>query len=192
MAGRGRRRGQSTLEFALVAPLFLACFFGAIDAALWAVQSGAVVSAAEQATRLAAAASGSPTSTTTPTGEQLVDSVRIQLEPALFGTRVVAWCSAGASACVAGIGGCPATPADVEAAFGSRTVAVCEVQGPAAPPCPAPPLPATPRCDDPPTVTVHVIGYLASLVPPISAFAWRGGEIPIDVVATTHTLRFVA
>src|SRR5579863_9248496 len=173
VVGRGRRRGQTTLEFALVAPLFLACFFGAVDAALWAVQSGAAVSAAEQAARLAAAASGSPTSTTTPTSEQLVDGVRAQLEPALFGTRVVAWCSAGRGACVPGTGGCPSTPADVEAAFGPRTVAVCEVQGTAAPACPAPPLAPTPRCGDPPTVTVHVIGYLASLVPPISGFAWR-------------------
>ncbi len=39
-------------------------------------------------------------------------------------------------------------------------------------------------------VTVRVIGYIASLVPPISGFGWRGGEIPIDISATTHTLRF--
>jgi hypothetical protein len=40
-------------------------------------------------------------------------------------------------------------------------------------------------------VTVRVIGFLASLVPPLSGFGWRTGEIPVDIVATTHTLRFV-
>ena len=193
MEGRGRRRSaQSTLEFALVAPLFLACFFAAIDAALWAVQSGAAVSAAEQAARLAAAASGSPTSVTAPSATALVEGVRVQLQQALFGTRVVAWCGADGGACsiAGGAGTCPAAPADVEAAFGPRTVAVCDVENPPAPACPVAPSPPLPRCGDPPTVTVHVIGYLASLVPPLSALGWRNGEIPIDISATTHTLRF--
>lgn len=194
VAGRGRGcRAQSTLEFALVAPLFFACFFAAIDAALWAVQSGASVSAAEQAVRLAAAASGSPTSSTAPTATALVEGVRAQLQEALFGTHVVAWCGAPNGACSrsqTGAGTCPGGPGDVEAAFGPRTVAVCDVENPPGPACPAAPLPPTPRCDDPPTITVHVVGYLASLVPPLSAFGWRGGEIPIDIAATTHTLRF--
>ncbi|MHB8717981.1 MAG: TadE/TadG family type IV pilus assembly protein [Candidatus Dormibacteria bacterium] len=190
---RRRHRAQSTLEFALVAPLFLASFFGAVDAALWAVQEGAAVSAAEQAARLAAAASGSPTSAASPTAAVLVAGVRTQLQQALFGVRVVAWCGPAAGACdSAGVdaGTCPRLPADVEAALGPRTVAVCDVESPPSPACPAAPLPPPPRCGDPPTVTVHVIGYLASLVPAIGAFGWRGGEIPIDVVATTHTLRF--
>jgi hypothetical protein len=41
-------------------------------------------------------------------------------------------------------------------------------------------------------VTVRVIGFLASLVPPLSGLGWHAGEIPIDVVATTHTLRFAS
>ena len=50
---RGARRvGQATVEFAFVAPLFFLCFFAAIDAALWALQTSASVSAAEQAARL--------------------------------------------------------------------------------------------------------------------------------------------
>ncbi len=90
MAGRGRARAQSTLEFAFVAPLFLMCFFAVIDSALWAVQTSASVSAAEQAVRLAAAASGSAGSETTPSPVVLLDGVRQQLQQALFGARVVA------------------------------------------------------------------------------------------------------
>jgi hypothetical protein len=39
-------------------------------------------------------------------------------------------------------------------------------------------------------VTVRVIGFLASLVPPLSGLGWHAGEIPLDIVATTHALRF--
>lgn len=194
MQGRRRRhRAQSTLEFALVAPLFLASFFAAVDAALWAVQEGATVSAAEQAVRLAAAASGSPTGTAPPSAATLVAGVRAQLQEALFGVAVVAWCEPASATCEgprAESGTCPRLPSEVEAVLGPRTVAICDVQSPPSPSCPVAPLPPPPRCGDPPTVTVHVIGHLASLVPPISAFGWGGGEIPIDVAATTHTLRF--
>lgn len=194
-----RRRAQSTVEFAFVAPLFLLCFFAAVDAALWAVQTSASVSAAEQAVRLAAAASGNAGSEGTPSPPVLLDDVRHQLQQAMFGTTVVAWCdprggpcpsvSAPAAASV-DFTTCPTTPREVEQHFGARTVAVCDATNPGAPPCPPPPLPPPPRCGDPPTVTVHVIGYLASLVPPLSGFGWHGGEIPIDIIATTHTLRF--
>jgi hypothetical protein len=39
-------------------------------------------------------------------------------------------------------------------------------------------------------VTVRVIGFLASLVPPLSGLGWHAGEISLDIVATTHALRF--
>jgi hypothetical protein len=112
---------------------------------------------------------------------------------------VVAWCDPGGGPCptaaAAGSGGpfsrCPTSPEEVEQHFGARTVAVCDETSPPAAACPAPPAPATPRCGDPPTVTVRVIGFLASLVPPLSGLGWHAGEIPIDIVATTHTLRFV-
>ncbi|MDQ6856314.1 MAG: pilus assembly protein [Candidatus Dormibacteraeota bacterium] len=201
--GRVRRRftghrGQATIEFAFVAPLFFLCFFAAIDAGLWAIQTSASVSAAEQAARLAAAAAYSPQSEDTPPPTVLYQAVRNQLQQAMFGTTVVAWCDPAQLACptptAAGGPGpfarCPTNPDQVERRFGPRTVAVCDEASVAAPACPPLPLPPTPRCGDPPTVTVHVIGFLASLVPPVSGLGWHTGEIPIDIIATTHTLRF--
>ena len=193
-----RRAGQATVEFAFVAPLFFLCFFAAIDAALWALQTSASVSAAEQAARVAAAAASSPESEATPSPQVLLTAIRTQLQQALFGTTVVAWCDPGGGPCPASNGApgasvfahCPTGPDEVEQRFGPRTVAVCDDTAPAAPPCPAPPVPPTPRCGDPPTVTVHVVGFLASLVPPLSGLGWHAGEIPIDISATTHTLRF--
>lgn len=194
------RRGQATIEFAFVAPLFFLCFFAAIDAGTWAIQTGASVSAADQAARLAAAAAGTPESPATPAPTVLLAAVRTQLQSALFGTHVVAWCDPAGGPCPAAtiasvppgeFGRCPSDPEEVERHFGPRTVALC-VDTTTAPRCPAPPLQPLPRCGDPPTVTVHVIGFLASLVPPLSGFGWHAGEIPVDVVATTHTLRFAS
>jgi hypothetical protein len=201
MHGEGvvtRRAGQATIEFAFAAPLFFLCFFAAIDAALWAIQSSAAVSAAEQGARLAAAAATTPLSEDTPSPAVLLAAVRGQLQQAMFATTVVAWCDPAAGQCVtpsaAGGGGpfarCPTSPAAVEERFGARTIAICDETSAPAPPCPPPPQAATPRCDDPPTVAVHVVGFMASLVPPISGFGWHAGEIPINVVATTHSLRF--
>ena len=182
-----------------MAPLFFLCFFAAIDAALWAIQTSAAVSATEQATRLAAAAAGSPESNATPAPPALFAAVHTQLQQAMFGTTVVAWCDPAGMTCPSAAGGggraavfarCPATPDEVEVQFGPRTVAVCDETAPASPPCPAAPLPSPPRCGDPPTVTVRVVGFLASLVPPMSALGWHAGEIPVNIVATSHTLRF--
>lgn len=190
----GRSRAQATVEFAFVAPLFFLCFFAAIDAALWAVQTSASVSAAERATRLAAAAAVTPESQDTPSPAVLFASIRSQLQTAMFGTRVVAWCDPAGGPCPTPVTGvfahCPTSPDQVEQHFGARTVAVCDDTSGPAPPCPQAPEPPPPRCGDPPTVTVHVIGFLASLVPPMSGLGWHGGEIPIDIVATTHALRF--
>lgn len=188
---------QTTVEFAFVAPLFFLCFFAAVDSGLWAIQTSASVSAADQAARLAAAAAGSPQSEDTPTPAVLLAAVRTQLQSALFGTRVVAWCAPDDRGCAttrhasgSPFARCPGAAEQVEQQLGPRTVAVCVDTSPPAAPCPAAPLPPLPRCGDPPTVTVHVIGFLASLVPPLSGFGWHTGEIPIDVSATTHTLRF--
>ena len=179
-----------------MAPLFFLCFFAAIDAGLWAIQTSAAVSAAEQGARLAASAAGTPQSEDTPSPQVLFAAVRNQLRQAMFGTTVVAWCNPGGGPCSGqtGSGGtfahCPSSPDQVERTLGSRTVAVCDDTSVPAPACPAPPLPATPRCGDPPIVTVHVIGFMASLVPPLSGLGWHAGEIPVDVTATTHALRF--
>jgi hypothetical protein len=194
----GFARAQTTVEFAFVAPLFFICFFAAIDAGLWAVQTSASVSAADQAARMAAAAAGNPQSQETPSAGVLLASVRTQLQSALFGTRVAAWCETAAGTCASSspsltspFAHCPSSADGVERELGPRTVVVCVDTNTPPPPCPPPPAAPLPRCGDPPTVTVHVIGFLASLVPPFSGFGWHAGEIPIDVVATTHTLRFV-
>lgn len=183
------------MEFAFVAPLFFLCFLAAVDAALWAIQTSAAVSAAEQAARLAASAAVSPQSEDTPSAAVLLAAVRAQLQQALFGTRVTAWCDPAAPNCATPSAGafaaCPTSPDEVAAHFGARVVAVCDQTSAPAAACPAPPLPPTPRCGDPPTVTVRVIGFLAALVPPFANLGWHTGEIPVDIVATTHTLRFV-
>jgi Flp pilus assembly protein TadG len=69
-----------------VAPLFFLCFFAAIDAGLWAIQTSAAVSAAEQGARLAASAAGTPQSEDTPSPQVLFAAVRNQLRQAMFGT----------------------------------------------------------------------------------------------------------
>ena len=175
-----------------MAPLFFLCFFAAIDAGLWAIQTSASVSAAEQAARLAAAAATHPQSEETPSPGVLFAAVRTQLQQAMFGTSggrlvrprrrtlsrrrrrpVAAACSRAARPVPT-----RSSSASVRAPSRSATR-----PRPPAPACPAPPLPPTPRCGDPPTVTVHVIGFLASLVPPVSGLGWHAGEIPIDIVA---------
>jgi len=179
---RGRARGQATLEFAFAAPLFLLCLLGTIDAALWAVQTSAAVSAVEEGARVAASAVNGPLAPSPPNARDITSSVESQLKNALFATSVRPWPRS-----------CPATPGDVEALFGPRVVAVCvhENQPPA---CTTPPAGVQPPyplyCADSPTVSVQVIGFMASLVPPSFGLGWRGGEIPLDIGATTHTLRF--
>jgi Flp pilus assembly protein TadG len=75
-----------------VAPLFFLCFFAAIDAGLWAIQTSAAVSAAEQAARLAASAAGTPQSEDTPSPQVVFAAVRNQLGQAMFGTTAIASC----------------------------------------------------------------------------------------------------
>ena len=179
---RRRVRAQATIEFAFVAPLFLVCFLATVDAGLWAVQSSAEVSAVEQAARLAASAGSSPLSSAAPDARTVTATVSPRLVQALFATHLVAWPR-----------NCPTTPADVESKFGPRVVALCIAEhdppacnltstGSTSPP------PA--YCADTPTVTVRLIGHVASLVPPGFGISGSGGEIPTDITATTHTLRF--
>ena len=173
---------QATVEFAFVAPLFLLCFLGAVDSGLWALQNAASVSAVEAAARAAASAGGGPLANAAPDARAITAVVDARLRQSLFATRIVAWQS-----------GCPASAADVQAAFGPRVVAVCVVEH-RPPACTTPPpgvpAPYPPYCSDTPTITVRIAGYVAALVPPGFGPAAQGGELPEDVAATTHTLRF--
>lgn len=185
MARRRMRRAQATLEFALVAPLFLLCFLAAVDAGLWAVQNSAEVSAVEAAARTAASAGASPLGTSAPAPDAVAAAAIRQLQNALFATRVVAWCGAGRTCATAE---CP-TPLQVQAALGPRVVAVCvREDDPAA--CSGVPTASNPYCDDSPTVTVRITGYIASLVPPGFGIGAAAGELSTDMSATTHVLRF--
>jgi hypothetical protein len=197
---RRRSRCQATVEFAVAAPLFLLCLLATIDAGLWAVQSSAEVAAVQQAARLAASAGAAPLGQPAPDARAVTGGVAPQLEQALFATRVVPWCDPAPSATCAppwpgGICNgaacqfltCPASPAAVQDVFGPRVVAVCVLQH-NAPPCVTPA--DSPYCDDTPTVTVRVVGFVASLVPPGFGLGEVGGELPTDIGATTHTLRF--
>lgn len=175
------RRAQATIEFAFVAPLFLLCFLATVDAGLWAVQSSAEVAAVEQAARLAASAGSSPLSSVAPNVRTVTATVATRLQQALFATRLVPWPQP-----------CPASPVRVESVFGPRVVALCiDEHDPL--PCNAAavaPSPSSASCSDTPTITVRLVGYVASLVPPGLGITGSGGEIPTDIAATTHTLRF--
>ncbi|MFN2451241.1 MAG: TadE/TadG family type IV pilus assembly protein [Candidatus Dormibacteria bacterium] len=161
---RRRRRGQATIEFALVAPLFLLALLASIDAALWSLETSDVVASSESGIRVAVSAYGTPSpgKTTTPDSEQVAAAIAPRMRQALFATAVVAWPAAQ--------GACPATSAGVEQALGARVVAVCvENRGG--------------------FVHLVLIGNVASLVPPLAGL-WRAGEIPIRVGAVSHTLTF--
>lgn len=192
---RGHRRGQAMVEFAVVLPLFLFCLIGALDAGLWAVQSSAEVSAVEQAAMIASSAGSSPLSETAPDARAITAAISGRLRSAMFGTSIESWCTTDASDECApdSTQHCPSTPAEVQAADGPRVVVVCvsEADPPA---CTTPPpgqaAPFPPGCDDSPMITVRVIGFVASLVPPGFGPGARGFELPTDISATTHTLRF--
>jgi hypothetical protein len=179
----------------VVVPLFLLCLIGAIDAGLWAVQTSAEVSAVEQATMVAASAGSNPAAETAPDARAVTAAVSGELRAALFGTGIAGWCVPGAGgACEPDTtASCPATPAEVQATMGPRVVVVCVTeQDP--PPCTAPPpgvpSPFPPKCDDSPLITVRVIGFVASFVQPGFGPGASGFELPTDISATTHTLRF--
>jgi TadE-like protein len=192
---RARRRAQATLEFAVVIPLFLLCLIGAIDAGLWAVQTSAEVSAVEQAAMVAASAGTNPAAQTAPDARAVTAAVAGELRTALFGTEVVSWCApAPSGACRPdALQSCPSTPAEVQATEGPRVVVVCvsEQDPPAcATPPPGVPSPYPRGCADSPMITVRVIGFVAALVPPGFGPGAVGFELPTDISATTHTLRF--
>ena len=192
---RAGRRAQATLEFAVVVPLFLLCLIGALDAGLWAVQTSAEVSAVEQAATVAASAGSNPAAETAPDARAVTAAVSSTLRAALFGTSIAGWCEPiPAGACQPDVAAhCPSTPAAVQAVMGPRVVVVCVTeQDP--PPCVAPPpgvpSPFPPKCDDSPLITVRVIGFVASFVPPGFGPGATGFELPTNISATTHTLRF--
>jgi hypothetical protein len=186
-----RSRAQATLEFAVVAPLFFLCLLATIDAGLWAVQNSAEVSAVEQGARDAASAAAGVAGGAQPDARAVAADITGRLRLALFGTQIVPWCApAATSGC--GSAACPASPAQVQAAFGPRVVAVC-VEEALPPACARPGAGAapTPRyCADTPMVSVRIVGYVASLVPPGVGIATEAGEVATDIGATTHTLRF--
>jgi TadE-like protein len=189
------RRGQAIVEFAVVLPLFLFCFIAAVDAGLWAVQTSAEVSAVEQGAMIASSAGSSPTSETAPDARAVAAAISGRLRSALFGTAVTSWCATDATGACApdSMQRCPSTPAEVQAARGPRVVVVCvsEADPPA---CVTPPrgqvAPYPPGCDDSPMITVRVIGFVASFVPPGLGPGAGAFELPTIISATTHTLRF--
>lgn len=182
--GRVGGRGQTTLEFALMAPLFLLCLLATVDAALWAIQSSATVSAAEQGARIAAAAAGDPRSELTPATQQVMRGIGDRLSAAMFATSVRGWCPPDDPGCSRPVGACPADPQAVHDRYGPRTIAVCVLER--TPGCA--PTPCVSR--EGPNVTVRLVGYAASLVPPVFGLGWRAGEIPVDVHVRTHAVRF--
>jgi hypothetical protein len=189
------RGGQALLEFAVVLPLFLLCLVGALDAGLWAVQTSAEVSAVQQGAMIASSAGSSPVSETAPDAQAVTAAIAGRLRSALFGTDVRSWCATDPSGACAPdtTQQCPTAPAQVQAADGPRVVVVCvsEADPPA---CTTPPpgqsAPWPIGCDDSPMITVRVIGFVASLVPPGFGPGADGFELPTDISATTHTLRF--
>jgi hypothetical protein len=192
---RARMQGQAIVEFAVVLPLFLFCLIAALDAGLWAVQTSAETSAVEQAVMVAASAGSTPTAETAPDARVVTAAITTQLQSAFFGTAIVSWCDVDAhGACAPAVTQhCPSTPAEVQAKEGPRVVAVCvSEQDP--PACTNPPpgqtAPYPPGCGDSPMITVRVIGFVASFVPPGFGPGARGFELPTDISATTHTLRF--
>ena len=191
----GARGGQALVEFAVVLPLFLFCLIAALDAGLWAVQTSAEVSAVEQAAMIASSAGTSPISETAPDTRAVTAAISGRLRSALFGTAIESWCAPDPS------GGCapdtaqhcPLTPAQVQTVDGPRVVVVCvsEADPPACttpPPGQAAPYPA--GCGDSPMITVRVVGFVASFVPPGFGPGAGAFELPTNISATTHTLRF--
>ncbi len=186
----GKRAGQALVEFAVILPLFLFCLVAAVDAGLWAVQTSAEVSAVEQAAMIASSAGTSPVSETAPDARAVTAAVSARLRSALFGTAVESWCAQAPS------GGCapdttqrcPSTPAQVQAADGPRVVVVCVSE--ADPPACTQSAALNPGCGDSPTITVRVIGFVASFVPPGFGPGAGAFELPTNISATTHTLRF--
>ncbi len=192
---RARSRAQATLEFAVVIPLFLLCLIGAIDAGLWAVQTSAEVSAVEQAAMVAASAGTNPAAETAPDARAVTAAIVGELRTALFGTAITSWCTpAPGGACRPDAAqSCPSSPAEVQAREGPRVVVVCvSEQDP--PACVTPPPGVTSPyplgCADSPMITVRVIGFVAAFVPPGFGPGAVGFELPTDISATTHTLRF--
>jgi hypothetical protein len=183
------------VEFAVVLPLFLFCLIGALDAGLWAVQTSAEVSAVEQAAMIASSAGSSPVSETAPDARAVTAAISARLRSSMFGTTVESWCAVDATGACApdSTQHCPSTPAEVQAADGPRVIVVC-VSEADPPPCTAPP-PGQPSpyprgCNDSPLITVRIIGFAASLVPPGFGPGAGGFELPTNISATTHTLRF--
>ncbi len=170
---RRRFRGQTALEFALIAPLYFICVFTAIDAALWSIESEGSISLAEQAARLAVSASGTANSQVAPATSTVLNLVKSHVSQALFATRIVTWPTG--LPCPPGVSGGYAGPSEVASRFGPSTIALCVTTsgGPGSP-----------------IVRVEVVGYMSDFVPPIANLGWKWGGIPLDVGVVTHAIRY--
>lgn len=156
------------LETALCLPVFLLALFGAIDSALWCVQTSAAVATAEAGVRIAAAANGSPTaaSTSIVTSQEVYNDIGGNLRSAMFGTTVLAWPHAG----------CPSSWSGLP----DRTIYICVRS-----------LGTTGSGQTRVTmVECEVIGYAASVVPVSFGLGFHSGEIPIKVGAESSSLAF--
>ena len=153
------------------------------------------VSGANIFVNIASSAGATPISATAPDARAVTAAISGRLRSALFATGIRSWCAPDASGRCAPdtTQHCPSTPAQVQAADGPRVVVVCvsEADPPACttpPPVHAAPYPA--GCGDSPTITVRVVGFVASFVPPGFGPGAGAFELPTNISATTHTLRF--
>ena len=81
-------RGQATVEFAMVAGLFLLCLLGAMSASIYTVQRAAAVTGVADGARIAAGGTPGPAGANTPDLAGAVPAVVRVVAPVMVGTRI--------------------------------------------------------------------------------------------------------